>query len=246
MSTKHYKLLARIQLKRQLMLSISVTAVYLFFYSIYTLYLNFIVSRAFKIEQLLIPLGIAILFSLIFDVFTVGLYRFYLLQAEKKEGQFSDLLYGVKHFPDRIICFSIIKLILTRLPFLPGLIALAIYYFDGCKQELLVAGGVFLLLIGAIVGYVISLGLSQGLLIAADSSEERVKAMVKKSFRLMKGNKESFFFLQVSFLPVFFLSMITMYLGFFVSIPYYLATTTYFYLDRMHRIRPEMFFPEQS
>lgn len=244
MSSRHYKLLARIQLKRQLLLSVSITAIYLFFYSLYTLYINYIVSNAATIRALLIPFFVSLLFTLISDVFIVGLYRFYLLQAEKKEGQFSDLLYGIKHGPDRIIGFSLIKLVFTRLPFLPGLIFIGLYYFNGCKEELFVAVGVFLLMIGGVIGYVLSLGLSQCLLIAADGSEDSAVLIAKKSLSLMKGRKETFFFLQISFLPVFFLSAMTCYLGFFITVPYYLATTAYFYLDRTHRIRPYMFFTD--
>ena len=51
--------------------------------------------------------------------------------------------------------------------------------------------------------------------------------------------------LQLSFIPLVIVSIFTMYLGFFITIPYYVASTCYFYLDLNRRIEPKMFFREE-
>jgi len=242
MPSSTLKLLARIQLKKNFWQPVSVAAIFIFIYSIFSLYQTGISQQAATWGAVFIILGVSFIFSLIFNVFIVGMYKYYLNQAERKESLFSDLLYGIKSSPDRIIIIALIKLLVTRIPLLPGIICLCLYYINGCKQELLVAAGILLLIVGGIIFYILSLGLSQSLFIAADSNSITALEAVRRSFRIMKGNKERLFVLQLSFAPLFILSIFTMYLGFFVAIPYYIATTCYFYLDLNRRLQPLMFF----
>ncbi len=245
MSSSTLKLLARIQLKKNLWQPVSVASIFIFIYSLFSIYQANIKQRATTWSAVFIIFGVSFIFSLIFNVFIVGLYKYYLNQAERKESLFSDLLYGIKNSPDRIILISLIKLLITRIPLIPSIICLCIYYIDGHKLEVLVAAGILLLVIGGILCYILSLCFSQSLFIAADNTSMSAFEVIRRSFWIMKENKERLFVLQLSFLPLFLLSIFTMYLGFFITIPYYIASNCYFYLDLNRRIQPNMFFRDE-
>lgn len=245
MPSSTLKLLARIQLKKNFWPPVSIVAIFIFIYTIFSIYYTNISQNSATLGAVFITLGLSFIFSLIFNVFIVGLYKYFLNQAERKDSMFSDLLYGIKNSPDRIIAISLLKLLITRIPLIPGIICICLYYINGYKQELLVAAGVFLLVIGGIICYILSLGLSQSLFIAADNNSFTALQALRRSFWIMKGSKERLFILQLSFIPLFILSIFTMYLGFFIAIPYYIASTSYFYLDLNRRIQPMMFFRDK-
>lgn len=245
MSSSNLKLLARIQLKKNFWQPVSVASIFILIYTLFSLYQSNINQRATTWGAVFISFGVYFIFSLIFDVFLVGMYKYFLNQAERKESLFSDLLYGIKNSPDRIIVISLLKLVITRIPLIPGILCMAAYYIDDCNQELLVALGILLLIIGGIICYILSLSFSQCFITAADNTSLTAIGIIKRSFRIMKGNKERLFMLQLSFIPLFIIGVFTMYLGFFIAIPYYVATTCYFYLELNRRIQPEMFFREE-
>ncbi len=245
MTSSKLKLLARIQLKKNFWQPVSVASLLILIYTLFSFYQANVTQTISTWSGIIISLGISFIFSMIFNVFIAGLYKYYLNQAERKESLFSDLLYGLKNSPDRIIAVSFFKVLITRLPLLPGILCTAAYYIDGCKQEVIAAGGILLLIIGAIVCYILSLSFSQILFIAADSTSLNTFEILRRSRHIMNGNKERMFMLQLSFIPLVIVSIFTMYLGFFITIPYYVASTCYFYLDLNRRIEPKMFFREE-
>lgn len=244
MSSSKYRLLAKIQLKKNFWQPVSVSSMFILVYSMFSLYQTYLSQSAITWKAVIITFGVSFIFSLIFNVFIVGLYKYFLNQAERKESLFSDLLYGIKNSPDRIIVISFLQLIISRLPLIPGIICIAAYYINDCQKEVIAAAGFLLLIIGGIICYILSLSLSQCFFIAADSTSMSATQIIRRSFHIMKGNKEKLFALQASFIPYFLLGLFTMYLGFFIAIPYYIASTSYFYLDLNKRIQPEMFFRE--
>jgi len=246
MRTSSLKLLARIRLKKNFLKNTSVASLYILAYTLLSAYINNLLQRSNSVNSIVITYALLILFSLIFDVFLVGLYNYFLNMSLKREALFSNLLYGIKNGPDRIIGVTIIKKLVTFLPMIPGITFLIAYYIDKERPELFVFLGVLLAIVGAIISYTISLSFSQCFILLADDEELTAMQTVRKSFKLMKGNKEKLFIFHISFIPLFILGFLTMYIGFFLIIPYYIAALCFFNLDISGRITPDLFFPDKQ
>lgn len=245
MSSSQFKLLSRIRMKKNFWKPISVSSMFILAYVMFSYYQTIVSENTRSWGQLCSLLLTMLVFSLIFDVFLVGLHRYFLNVAFQGDGLFHDLLYGLKKSPDRIIVLSLLRHLITKLPLLPGLLCTFAFYVRNCDMELLAAGGILLLVIGGIAGYVLSLIYSQCLFLLAEDENLSAMDALRRSRRLMHGRKEQLFALQISFLPLFIAGFFTLYLGFFIAIPYYCLSTAFFYLELTDRISREMFYHEE-
>lgn len=80
-------------------------------------------------------------------------------------------------------------------------------------------------------GIIAAIRYSQVFYIFMENPEMPVLDILKKSGEMMKGHKNEYFFLQLSFAGWWFLSILTMGLGFLWLIPYLNAANTFFYFD---------------
>lgn len=240
------KTLARLRLRKNFWKNTSVTSLYILAYTLLSAYVNSLLQRSNSIKSIVITYALTILFSLVFDVFTVGLYNYFMNLSKKQEALFSNLLYGIKNNPDKIIGVTIIKKLAVIAPVIPGIICFIVYYTDKSRPEIFSFAGVLLIIAGGIASYIISLSLSQCFIILAENTELSAIQVVKASMTLMKNRKEKLFVLHLSFIPLIIFGLLTMYIGFFLIIPYYIACMCVFNLGITDRIRPEMFIPDRN
>lgn len=176
---------------------------------------------------------ISFILSLLGTVLEVGQCSFYLNIACKQEFQFSDLFTGFKTHPDKILFSQIIIRLLTALPLIPAFIVSIIGIFNNQASYILAA--CVLLIAGCIVSCWISLVYSQVYYVLLDFPECSTKELLQISRRLMKGNKGRLLYLQLSFLPMSLVSLISFGIGFLFVHPYQNMTYTFFYLDLMEQ-----------
>lgn len=88
--------------------------------------------------------------------------------------------------------------------------------------------------VGLCVYVPISLGLAMSFFLMLDFPEKSGKETLKLCWRLMKGNRKRLFLLELSFLPLMLLCLLSFGIGFLWLEPFMQMTYTYFFLDFLY------------
>lgn len=102
--------------------------------------------------------------------------------------------------------------------------------FDAITMAILC---IVLMVIGMCIYIPLSLGLSQAYYLLLDFPQYSAMELMKLSFRIMKGHKWELFCLQMSFLPLGFLCLLSFGIGTLWLVPYMNMTQTLYFLDLM-------------
>ena len=143
---------------------------------------------------------------------------------------YTDIFFGFQ----RGNLFKTLLLTAIRLAF-GFLCALPGGYFRTCyaqssARELLLAS-VLAYIIGCCIYIPVALALDITYFLLLDFPDKRVPEIIKDSFRLIKGNRRRLFLLELSFLPLQLLVLLSFGIGSFWLEPYMHMTYTLFYLD---------------
>ena len=179
-----------------------------------------------------LAIGLVINFIIILfgSILMVGQCSFYLNIACQQPYQFSDLFTGFKVHPDKTIITQFIIQLLTALPMVPAIVAMIIaFYADDITFMFLLA--CFLLILGCSISWWISLKYSQVYYLLLDFPNYSFKELLKMSRKLMKGNVGKLLYIQVSFLPLTLIGILSFGIGLLFVQPYQNMTYTLFYLD---------------
>ena len=148
----------------------------------------------------------------------------------------TDVFYGFSHHPDRAILIQLIQLLMGLAFFVPFFICLGLWIPSESIVWLIPLSVTFC--IGFAGAVYISLQYSQSFFILLDFPDFTALQCLRFSRRIMKKNKARRFYLDVSFLPMYLLGLLTCCIGFLFITPYINATNTNFYLELMtHRNR---------
>lgn len=145
--------------------------------------------------------------------------------------QISDLFYGFKHSPDKAIKIEFVFALINAICMIPSDIIVWSAPDTLDYNTMLLTS--LMTLLGSIVYMLITLAIFPMFYLMLDFPNLTVTELFKKSFAIMKGNCIRYLLLQLSFLPLAFLSMFTCGLALLWVIPYMNVTCTNFYLDIM-------------
>lgn len=182
----------------------------------------------------------ATILMLVFSVFTAGLSYMYLNIARKKEYSFRDLIYFFGNHPDRVIIATLVLAVLDILASIP----LNCYMFlveSGTTVEAQMEWLLnysLLMLLTSIINIVLSVPFVLNYFLLADNPEMTGMEAVKESVRLMKSRIGKYLLLQISFIPLLFLSAFTMYIALLWVMPYIQMTNVMFYRDILGELDP--------
>lgn len=174
-------------------------------------------------------LGLSVLFCL----FSAGLYRMLLHMARREEYQLSDLLWYFKNQPDRILMASLVLAVIAWLTSLPA----SIYNYSmpapTTEQEYynLLLTYMILSLAGVAVNLLVTVPLSMTYYLLCDNEELGGMEALKRSAAVMKGHALQYILLQISFLPLLLLGVVTFYLALLLVVPYMEMSNVMFYRD---------------
>lgn len=177
----------------------------------------------------LIYMAATVIISLISAVFNLGQCNLYLKLARGIGCKVSDMWYGFSNYADKAIIAQLIIMIksfVTGIPFiiLAGIAATTKNYY------VLPFAGVACVFFMIASAY-IQLTYSQVSYLMIDHPELSATELLAESARIMKGHKLRFFYLQVSFIGMWLLGLISLYVGFFWIMPYMSMTKADFYED---------------
>lgn len=173
--------------------------------------------------------------TLLVGVVNAGLAYMYLNIARGKQYSLNDLFYFFKQHPDNVIlaslAFSVINLV-TMLPYtIYGYLCPIGNTLQGQIDWLWKS--ILLMLAGLIIYQVLVIPMEMVYYVLADHPDMKGIDALKESRRLMKGHCGKFLILKMSYIPMMFLSVFTLYLALLWILPYMLMTETMFYRDLM-------------
>lgn len=178
---------------------------------------------------LLIYYAVYFIVVLLSTVLIVGQNYLYLNMFREQPYETKNIWIGFRTCADKAILAYLLIFAKSFLFAVPCILATAImlttnnYYF-----ALIVGGGIVFMLIGITF---VQLDYSQVFYIILDKPELTPRELLSESKSLMKGHRGSYFYLLVSFIGIYLLSVLTFGLGMLWIYPYVTATKTGYYLE---------------
>ena len=143
------------------------------------------------------------------------------------------MIYFFKNQPDRVIIAGFILAIIQVVAQIPY--SYFVYTMDRGTtledQMTWMSTASLLMLLSMVLNMLISLPFAMTFYLMADDVNLGGIEALKASARLMRGNMGRYLLLQLSFLPLMFLSMFTLYLALLWIIPYMEMSFAVFYQD---------------
>ncbi|MBQ3558571.1 MAG: DUF975 family protein [Agathobacter sp.] len=162
-------------------------------------------------------------------VLTVGQYCLHLSVARKGELHLKELFYPIKYDANRLIIAEAILFVVRLVALAPVAGAVAIIYFYDTTTMYLTA--LVLSVIGCVLTVLVEMTFGLTYFVLIDNEEWTVMQALKSAIQLVKGHKRRFFYMQLSFTGMYFLTLLTLGIGILWVQPYVMQTTTLFYLD---------------
>lgn len=172
------------------------------------------------------------LITLFTNIFSAGYALFFLNMACRRSCDVSNLFYGYKWQFSKCMTISAFFTGIDFICMLPYQICFA-QYRQTQKMGWFMAA---MLLVSAaiIIITLISLIYSQCYYLMLDFPDYSAKQLLSTSRKIMKGHKARLFYLQVSFIPLTLLALLTCGIGMLWLSPYMYTTYTCFFLDLMN------------
>lgn len=189
--------------------------------------------------------AIMFLISVLTGLFNSGLCYFYLKLVCERPVSVGDLFYGFQLYPEKAVMMQAWICLLTYLARLPQIVIT--YMMD----KVTLSGGMTLflsdnqmmlltkymlpyslsLILSGVVSVILNLVYAQAFFLLHDFPQYSATELLKKSRRLMVHHKGRFFYLCVSFIPLFLLAFLSWGLALLWVLPYMAATEAEFFLD---------------
>lgn len=176
--------------------------------------------------------AVSFLAAVALGVFQVGISYFYLNIACGQPYNVNNLFYGFREQTNKALALSLIYTMLQYVCLLPMQYFMARFLVSHDVKVLGYLG------ISMVIGYAvyipIALNLSQMFFLMLDFPEWSALETVKGSIRIMKGHKKRLFFVELSFIPLMVLCLLSVGIGYLWLMPYMKMTMTNFFLDLMN------------
>lgn len=188
--------------------------------------------------QLIISYLIGFILSLFTGIFASGEAFFYLKITCGQPVAVSDIFYGFKVYPDKALLIQLVRSIISYLCQAPIVVFYNLFYTHPQNASYL-----FLMSLSAVIGstvtIVLSLMFSQAFFLLQDFPQYTAKELLNMSHRIMKGHKGRLFYICISFIPLYLLSMLSCGLAVLWIEPYSNTVMANFYMDLMRQRGPE-------
>ena len=175
----------------------------------------------------------SLIISVVMSVFSAGVYYMFLNVSRGKKTSMQDVTYLFYHHPDRIIVVSLIVTVVQYLLMLPSMIMnyrmdVSANLLEVLQQSLLVS---LIMFVGIVVAQLVTMPIAFGYYLLIDDVEMNATDALKKSMQMMKGNYGRYIYMQLSFLGLMILGVLTLYVGFIWIMPYMQMTEIEFYRE---------------
>lgn len=193
-------------------------------------------SAETSLAEFLILTACTTLVSIFAGVFQTGITLFYLNFACNRPAMIANLFYGFKYLFKKSLGISAALILLNMVCTLPY----DVCYFllrtgKGYNSVTMAVLCIVLMAVGMCIYIPLALGLSQSYYLLLDFPQYSATELMKLSLRIMKGHKWELFCLQLSFLPLGLLCLLSFGIGTLWLVPYMNMTNTLYFLDLMQQ-----------
>ena len=143
-----------------------------------------------------------------------------------------NIFYGFQKTPERSFKISLVHVAIESLYILPYQV-FALLFIQTFEYKYVIIA-YLIMLIGMIILAPLRYALSQTYYLLLDFPEATAKEILRTSIRVMKGHKWRLFKLELSFLPLQIIGILSLGIGMLWLNPYMKMTYTLFFLDVMN------------
>ena len=172
---------------------------------------------------------IHIIINILLGVLVSGRAYLYMNLLYSQPVSTSDIFFGLRQQPQKAVTIQALFVLVDFIASIPAQIFMTRYITTRASSDMTAA--VFLLGIGLIINIVVNLVYSQSFYILHDFPDRSAKEILATSRRLMKGNIFRLFYLNVTFIPLYLLGIITMFIPLLWIGVYRNAANCAFYQD---------------
>ncbi len=189
-------------------------------------------SPAAMVSSYLFKFTLSLVLSIVLGLFNVGIALFFLKISCGQAYDVKDLFYGFQNDVKKGLTLSGVIAIVNAVCLAPYQYMLNYYLLT--RQEAWLYYAAIAMVIGYCISIPVSLNLALVYYLMLDFPEKSATELLQLSIRLMRGHKRRLFYIQLSFIPLQFLSICSFYVGFLWLTPYIYATEVCFFLDVMN------------
>ena len=191
------------------------------------LVLNFASSASLSVGGLIVYYAICFIVLLINAIFKVGQDYFYLHITRENTCSLSDMWYGFKNFPDKAIGIQFVFLVLYIAFGIPFSVLLYLLLSANRRLYLIPCLLGFLFFLAATI--MVRLLFSQAFYLLIDEPSTSCRELLRQSAQMMNGYKVRLFYINISFIGMYLLVIVTMGLGILWVYPYVSMVRANFY-----------------
>lgn len=178
-------------------------------------------------SQILLYYAAALILQLLLSLPGAGISKLLLNLSRREEARLSDLFYCFSRQPDRVILLTLATSLMGLACLTPALLL----WIAGMAADsfLLLVLSIFAGLIGLVAAVVLLLSYSMVYYIYLDDPQKGVFQILRESRAMMAGNRGRYFYLQISFIGLSLLCVLSCFIGFLWLTPYMECTNALFY-----------------
>lgn len=170
--------------------------------------------------------------DIILGVMNAGISLYFLKIACGESFLVKDLFYGYKTDSRKILLISGAVILCQTLCLGPFQYLCGTYLRTRETRWLVYA--LIAVTVGLCIYVPVSLGIAMSFYLALDFPQNTGREILARCWHIMKGQRGRLFCLELSFLPLMFLCILSFGIGFLWLLPYMQMTYTYFFLDLMN------------
>ena len=172
---------------------------------------------------------IVLIVSILLGVLVSGKTYLYMNLVYSQTVSISDIFFGIKKYPEKAVA---IQSLFVLVDFVVGLPATYLMYkVQRTPSPELILSALLAVLLELIVNVYIHLTYSQAFYLLHDFQDRDAKNLLATSRRLMKGNRFKLLYLNVTFIPLMLLGIISLFIPLLWINVYRNATLAAFYQD---------------
>ncbi|MCL2719248.1 MAG: DUF975 family protein [Lachnospiraceae bacterium] len=183
------------------------------------------------VAGLIISMIVSFIISLLLGIINVGVLFMALKISCNEPIGLNDLIFGFSYHPKKIVTIQAVLSGINLIATLPATIFRYLYNNSGDADYLPLI--IIFYIAGISVYCFVSLVFSQVFFLLLDFEDKSAQELLMKSHTIMNGHKKRLFFLWLSFVPLFLLSILSCCIGFIWVMPYVKVTLANFYMDLM-------------
>lgn len=187
------------------------------------------------ITSIILSFLLSALVSVLLGVFNTGIAYFFLSLACGRPCVSSTVFYGFRVQPEKSVKVSLVHALIHLVCLTPYQVVSLLFVQTKEMSYLIIL--LIAMAVGLIIYIPVSLLISQTYFLIVDFPNYSAKEVLRTSCRIMKHHMWKLFYMELSFLPLMLLCVLTCGIGFLWLMPYMQMTYACFYLDIMNPVQ---------